>query len=456
MSRKHKIHFCKRKLFFLRLLIIILALFLLLIQIPHIIYAQKVQYNFRNFDNKNIKILLKFPKVITTVRIQSIQNVLTAELDTIDKEYILNKPKSNENIPLFSKSDILQIQEGEDIVLQISSIGITIKTSEGIEPSYGFSKIKFYSNGIYNLEIYNYPPILLKGSLEISFDNEKNLFFVNEIKISDLIVCSVSELSPSPEIEANKAFIVAVRTKIAYLLQNKKHEKQYYDICNSSDCIVYNGFGSRRDLIEIIYNSMPELVMKTSTSASFSSNAANFQLFEPYMHECCGGKTSSAKEVFGKDDKVHFPIEDRISGKGAENCFHCPSFLWYREFSNEEISDFLSIEYAGGPNRVFWQFVPNKIDSSDRICEVKLIGRKEKNITGIEFLRSVENYFGHNAIKSMKFIIESVPRHNRIKGMGKGHGVGMCLFGADGLSKKGYKFDEILKFYYKNIFITSP
>ena len=35
-----------------------------------------------------------------------------------------------------------------------------------------------------------------------------------------------------------------------------------------------------------------------------------------------------------------------------------------------------------------------------------------------------------------------------IRGMGEGDGVGMCLYGSDGLAKKGLNYKEILEFYY--------
>jgi stage II sporulation protein D len=34
---------------------------------------------------------------------------------------------------------------------------------------------------------------------------------------------------------------------------------------------------------------------------------------------------------------------------------------------------------------------------------------------------------------------------------GYGHGVGLCQYGADGLGKKGWRFHQILKYYYQGI-----
>ena len=41
----------------------------------------------------------------------------------------------------------------------------------------------------------------------------------------------------------------------------------------------------------------------------------------------------------------------------------------------------------------------------------------------------------------------------KITTKGYGHGVGMSQYGALGMSKKGFTYDEILKHYYKNVTI---
>lgn len=38
-----------------------------------------------------------------------------------------------------------------------------------------------------------------------------------------------------------------------------------------------------------------------------------------------------------------------------------------------------------------------------------------------------------------------------IRGKGWGHGAGMCQWGARGMAKAGYRFDEILNHYYQGV-----
>jgi SpoIID/LytB domain protein len=41
-----------------------------------------------------------------------------------------------------------------------------------------------------------------------------------------------------------------------------------------------------------------------------------------------------------------------------------------------------------------------------------------------------------------------------LHGRGWGHGVGMCQIGAAVMASKVYKYDEILRYYYKNAELT--
>ncbi|MBA3664442.1 MAG: hypothetical protein H0W61_09575, partial [Bacteroidetes bacterium] len=55
-------------------------------------------------------------------------------------------------------------------------------------------------------------------------------------------------------------------------------------------------------------------------------------------------------------------------------------------------------------------------------------------------------------LKSTFFSISELNKDSVVfKGRGYGHGLGMCQEGAMRMSKLGYKYPEILNFYYKNI-----
>ena len=148
------------------------------------------------------------------------------------------------------------------------------------------------------------------------------------------------------------------------------------------------------------------------------------------------------------DEPYHPSHSDLKDNKGSENCFHSPSFHWTLEIPIATIEDFLSLEFAGGASNVFTKSEPIKINNDGRILMVRILGRKVKELPGIEFMEHLHNFYGINSIKSMRYSIEKLRRSMLVRGMGEGDGVGMCLYGADGLAKKGMNYKDILNFYF--------
>ena len=84
--------------------------------------------------------------------------------------------------------------------------------------------------------------------------------------------------------------------------------------------------------------------------------------------------------------------------------------------------------------------------------DVKVLKRSGTNrilnisINGIEFTgREIYNKLG---LKSTDFSLKKEGDNIIINTIGYGHGVGMSQYGALGMAKEGYTYDEILKYYY--------
>ena len=54
-------------------------------------------------------------------------------------------------------------------------------------------------------------------------------------------------------------------------------------------------------------------------------------------------------------------------------------------------------------------------------------------------------------LRSTDFEINQLGSNVIINMKGYGHGVGMSQYGAEGMAKEGYKYDEILKYYYSGV-----
>ncbi len=85
-----------------------------------------------------------------------------------------------------------------------------------------------------------------------------------------------------------------------------------------------------------------------------------------------------------------------------------------------------------------------KRSSSNRILLLKI---NDKEFKGTDVYNKL-------SLKSTDFDIELYGNQVKITTLGYGHGVGMSQYGALGMAKQGYTYEEILKHYYQNVEIT--
>ena len=86
-----------------------------------------------------------------------------------------------------------------------------------------------------------------------------------------------------------------------------------------------------------------------------------------------------------------------------------------------------------------------KRNSTNRVDSILI---NEKAFTGIE----VRKLLG---LRSTDFVIEITENDVNITTYGYGHGVGMSQYGANYLANRGFNYEYILKYYYKDVIISS-
>ena len=96
--------------------------------------------------------------------------------------------------------------------------------------------------------------------------------------------------------------------------------------------------------------------------------------------------------------------------------------------------------------------------SYDKNLNIEIIKRSS---TGRILLLKINNVkfkgtdiYNKLSLRSTDFTIELKGDYLEVSTKGYGHGVGMSQYGALGMAKKGYKYDEILKHYYQNTTIA--
>ncbi|SHK46871.1 stage II sporulation protein D [Tepidibacter formicigenes] len=155
---------------------------------------------------------------------------------------------------------------------------------------------------------------------------------------------------------------------------------------------------------------------------------------QPLYHSTSGGKTENSEEVFS----AKLPYLRSVDSPYEQGS---PKLV-----SNVKISknDFVN------------KFKSNDIVISDNIKkDIKILSRTEggsvkeikvgnKVIRGRD-VRKILN------LNSSDFEIKVSDNYVNIITKGYGHGVGMSQWGANGMANKGYKYDEILKHYFKGV-----
>lgn len=389
------------------------------------------------FDSGTVRISLLHNEFLTTARIQALSGDWKARFNHIPAAS--DDSTATGTKAVFSEETIHFLNEGEDIALMVVKKGIVAKSSREDHFDEGYASVEIFGGELLSVEYPNFPPLILKGVFRLTLE-DSSISSVNAVTVKEYLVSTVSESFFSVEPEALKAGIVTSRTRLHHHLSMATSTHPLFDITDSCEVMPFSGAGVNREMVEILTNQVSNEVILYRGKTPF-----------PRHHHTCGGRISSAADVFGKEEAIHQAKDDRTSDRGSENCFHSPSFHWIREFSKQELADFISVAFAGGAEKIYLQWIPLSTDPAGRLKEIELRGRLNRKVSGVEFLRAAHQYYGENSIKSMRFTTEPMRRRTILRGMGSGHGVGMCMFGADGMAKKRMSYKQILSFYYSGI-----
>ncbi len=129
-------------------------------------------------------------------------------------------------------------------------------------------------------------------------------------------------------------------------------------------------------------------------------------------------------------------------------------YRWKVAYTNEELSDLIR-RRSGHDFGVIIDLIPIERGTSARLIRLKIVGSKKTLVVGKEL--EIRRWFSESHLYSSAFTVEKlevgdgIPGKFILHGAGWGHGVGLCQIGAAVMGHKGYKYDEILRHYFKNI-----
>ena len=186
--------------------------------------------------------------------------------------------------------------------------------------------------------------------------------------------------------------------------------------------------------------------------------------------KCCGGATEEFQYCWEDVQKPYLvSVEDPFCNTSDKKILSqvlndydletTDFYRWTVELSQKEITELVSSRLNMNIGKIK-DLIPLKTGKSGRISLLSIVGTEKTVNIGKEL--EIRRTLSHSHLYSSAFTIEKkgmdaegLPTAFILHGSGWGHGVGLCQIGAAVMGEKGYKYDEILKFYYRDSEITT-
>ncbi len=249
---------------------------------------------------------------------------------------------------------------------------------------------------------------------------------ISEINLEDYIVGVVAaEMPASFDMEALKAQAVAART---YAMYKKETRNLDYDLVIGVSDQAYQ---NNKQLLDKWGLSFFNYFLKVRDAVLTTKNEIltyEGEVINAFYFAMSNGYTENSELVFQED----LPYLNSV-----------PSTWEDESLNNYEVTSSISKE----------EFCTSLGITCEQI-EIKDIERSNANrVLNITINNQV--FEGTTVrqklgLRSTDFEIEIVDNNVQITTKGYGHGVGMSQYGANGMAKDGYTYEEILKYYYQN------
>ncbi len=154
-----------------------------------------------------------------------------------------------------------------------------------------------------------------------------------------------------------------------------------------------------------------------------------------YFQSTCGGHTASVDKVFAEE------VVPPLAGVSCDWCRASKWYDWRADFSADQVAQALQSKGADTIRTV--QTLETEGTEPDGYARFVLVNG-EVRISGAAFRLAL----GGNVIRSPNFRVEPRAGGFRFEGLGFGHGVGLCQWGARGGAKAGATWQDILLHYY--------
>jgi stage II sporulation protein D len=299
---------------------------------------------------------------------------------------------------------------------------VEVKTFENIIGRYKRVKISspnFVKSFRVKLILPDRKPRFYEDNLYISTE-AGDLKCINEISLDNYIAGVVQAESGRRSFqEFYKVQAILARTFALSHLQ--KHVAENFNLCDHTHCQAYFGKTTELDIMKAVTDTKGKVVVDD-----------NLNLIDAAFHSNSGGQTANSEDVWGSKLPYLRSVNDTFSTK-------MPNAKWERKMAKEDWLSYLKLKhnYPIQDSNARWLALTFKQENRKPYLEANNVRVPLKNVrTDLQ-------------LKSTFFSVVSVGDSVIFKGRGFGHGVGMCQEGAMRMAKLGYKYPEVINFYYQ-------
>ena len=234
------------------------------------------------------------------------------------------------------------------------------------------------------------------------------------------------EMPATFELEALKAQAVASRSYAMYQMTATKDKD--YDVLNTTANQVYLTDQELKNNWKNEYEQKINKINKAITETTGEYLTYKGQIVNAMFFSTSTGKTENSEEVFVSA----LPYLRSVDSKWDEAS---PVYTDTYTFDLKDFYSKLNLPY----NENLKIEITEKT-STGRIKKLKI---NDQELNGRDLATKL-------SLRSNYFTITQNKGKITINTKGFGHGVGMSQYGANGMAKEGYKYDQILKHYYQN------
>ncbi len=215
--------------------------------------------------------------------------------------------------------------------------------------------------------------------------------------------------------------VQAILARTFALSHLQKHSAEGFNLCDHTHCQAYFGKTTELDIMKAVTDTKGKVVVDD-----------NLNLIDAAFHSNSGGQTANSEDVWGTKLSYLRSVNDTFSTK-------MPNAKWERKMAKEDWLSYLKLKhnYPIQDSNARWLALTFKQESRKPFLEANNVRVPLKSVrTDLQ-------------LKSTFFSIVQQGDTLIFKGRGFGHGVGMCQEGAMRMAKLGYKYPDVINFYYQ-------